>query len=508
MIQHADIERIIGTQTLMTDEMQQAIQDWYAAAIDGEPLNHDPDTLSMGWPAAICTELARLTTLELEITVDGSPRADWINQQMHRVMSPRRRRVLAVALALGSGVWKPYQAKDKIGVTFVPATGYYPVSLGVDGELTEAVFIDQIATEDAYYNRLEWQHVLTGPEDYRDAERDLIERMDVDAAAEYPCVQVISLAYRSSTKDDLGSPTTLDARPEWDGIEPIAYLPQLERVPVGYFVTPIVNTIDPTSEMGAAMFAPAAQQIIDADVQYSRLDWEYEGGELAVDMDENYLKPEAKLADVKYKPPFATDRVPTKHRERLYNGIDVNTGIAQSAPFYQVFAPSLRDGNYLSGLNQYIRNIESHAGLSFGTFSQGTETEKTATEIMSSRQKLYSTVSDLQAALEEALNGLIDALDFWADQSDDAPGRGQINRAFHWDDSIIIDRMTEMAQWQQEVNMGLRSRAEYRQHFYGEDDATAMQAIAAITQENQMGDILKGVLDSGNQGQQGETADE
>lgn len=69
---------------------------------------------------------------------------------------------------------------------------------------------------------------------------------------------------------------------------------------------------------------------------------------------------------------------------------------------------------------------------------------------------------------------------------------------FKWDDSIIIDRQTEMAQWQAELQMGLRSKAEYRQHFYGEDEATAQNAIAAIQQESVATDILQGVLTNGN----------
>ena len=134
--------------------------------------------------------------------------------------------------------------------------------------------------------------------------------------------------------------------------------------------------------------------------------------------------------------------------------------------------------------------------------SQVAEVEKTATEIISSRQKLYTTVSDIQAALEDALRGLIAALDFWADQLDDVPARTtEPEISFKWDDSIIIDRQTEMAQWQAELQMGLRSKAEYRQHFYGEDEATAQQAIAAIQQESMAADILQGVLTNGNQKQ-------
>lgn len=74
MINHADIENVIGCKTLVTDRMQQAIEGWYDAAIDGLPMNHNPETLTLGLPSLICSELARLTTLELEVKVEGSPR--------------------------------------------------------------------------------------------------------------------------------------------------------------------------------------------------------------------------------------------------------------------------------------------------------------------------------------------------------------------------------------------------------------------------------------------------
>ena len=64
--------------------------------------------------------------------------------------------------------------------------------------------------------------------------------------------------------------------------------------------------------------------------------------------------------------------------------------------------------------------------------------------------------------------------------------------------NVKSDRQTEMAQWQAELQLGLRSKAEYRQHFYGEDEATAQNAIAAIQQESVATDILQGVLTNGN----------
>ena len=160
MINHADIEVIIGCKTLVTDRMQRAIEDWYDAAIDGLPLDKSPETLTLDLPALICAELARLTTLELEATVEGSDRADWINTQLQRVLSPRRRRIFTVALALGSGIWKPYQSGKKLGISFCNASRYFPVAHDVEGSLTEGVFIDTIQDDDSYYHRMEWMHVL------------------------------------------------------------------------------------------------------------------------------------------------------------------------------------------------------------------------------------------------------------------------------------------------------------------------------------------------------------
>ena len=61
MINHADIENIIGCKTLVTDRMQRAIEDWYDAAINGLPLDKNPETLTLDLPALICSELAHLT---------------------------------------------------------------------------------------------------------------------------------------------------------------------------------------------------------------------------------------------------------------------------------------------------------------------------------------------------------------------------------------------------------------------------------------------------------------
>lgn len=111
--------------------------------------------------------------------------------------------------------------------------------------MTEGVFIDTIQEDDSYYHRLEWMHVLERRQDLRDAELAQLEDYDLAAPTQFPCIKVVNLAFRSATQDSLGSPEDLSIRPEWDEIEPVAYLTGQETLPVGYFVTPIVNSVDP-----------------------------------------------------------------------------------------------------------------------------------------------------------------------------------------------------------------------------------------------------------------------
>ncbi len=95
------------------------------------------------------------------------------------------------------------------------------------------------------------------------------------------------------------------------------------------------------------------------------------------------------------------------------------------------------------------------------------------------------------------MRGLVDALDYWADYIPGAPPRGEVNQSYLWDDSIIMDRLTEMQQWQADVSQGLRSKVEYRMHFFGEDEATARRMVQAIQDEAAGMDVLKGVLSNG-----------
>ena len=157
MINHADIENIIGCKTLVTNQMQRAIEDWYDAAINGLPLDKNPETLTLDLPALICAELARLTTLELEAGLTQAEICEQIGVPVRTfrrwcTQDPRIKQALSVgaeaALAsVENALFKKAQSGDLGAMCFFLKNrdpehwSEHPELRGYDGKV---VFVDDI----------------------------------------------------------------------------------------------------------------------------------------------------------------------------------------------------------------------------------------------------------------------------------------------------------------------------------------------------------------------------
>ena len=209
--------------------------------------------------------------------------------------------------------------------------------------------------------------------------------------------------------------------------------------------------------MGVAIFANAIDTLAEIDKQFSRTLWEYEGSELAIDVDETAFK----------KDDDGKDILP-KGKERLYRKIDFG-----DEKTWNVFSPAIRDTALFNGLNELLRQCESQCGLAFGTISKIENVEKTATEIKSSKQDYYVTVSDVQGALQTALEDLIYSIDVLMSLYGIKHKVGA-DVSFDWDDSILVDSEKKQAQALVEKNAGLIDDIEYfvQTRDYSEEEAT------------------------------------
>lgn len=265
----------------------------------------------------------------------------------------------------------------------------------------------------------------------------------------------------------LGKEVPLSAVPEWESLEKDSIIKNVEAPLFAYFKIPNANNIDATSPLGASVYSRAVKDIRNADEQWTRLLWEFEGAELAIDADVTLFR----------KNDTGDFELPTG-KERLFRMMDLGDDKDQ----YKVFSPAIRDANLINGFNAILRRIEFNTGLAYGTLSDPNTVDKTAEEIKASKQRSYSTVSDIQKSLQTALEQLVYAMDVIA-QLSSLPGGKKYEVSFDWDDSIVVDKESERKQDLQDISIGVMSLEEYRAKWYGE---TVEQARANLPEQNQV----------------------
>ena len=428
---------------LLSDSMESAIAKW-SAMYEGTPLKGGSPPI--GIAAAICAELARMVAMESQITAAGGARADYILRQLLEIDLPS---TVELACALGGVAFKPFASDGKIIVDVVQGDCFFPTAFDTSGRMTGAVFADQLARENKIYTRLEKHAFVNG--------ENIIQNK----------------AFESGNTESLGKEIPLAAVPEWQDIAPETVISGCVQPLFSYLKMPFQNTVDRHSPLGVSVFSRAVPLILEADAQFARYVWEFEGSELAIDAAADYLKPG----------PDGAPRLP-KGKTRLFRGHDT-----RDQDFYAVFSPAIRDESIRRGFNTILQRIEFACGLAYGTISDPQTVEKTAEEVRTSKARTYATVKSIQRSVENALRDLAYSVDTLATLYGYAP-QGAFALSFDWDDSIVNDPRERKAQFWQYVVSGKFPFWRYLVEFegYTEEEARTLQGEASAA----MGDPYAG----------------
>ena len=435
------IAEVAQNESITSDRMMEAIDLWLEMFGGNAPWLGD-NQQSLGLPAIVASEIARQVTLEMEVNITGSPMADFLTEQFEQVIKDIRPNT-EYACAGGGIVFKPYIYQDGITTEIVHSNAFYPVAFNNAQKITAAYFIYRHWEGKKVYSRLE-KHELKGT-----------------------TYTITNTAYVSAVDDALGNQCELTEVTEWAEIQPIVIINDIEAPLFAYFKIPLGNAVDMRSPLGVSVYARAVGLIREADKQFQRLMWEYEGGELAIDASEDAFR------RVNGEPMLP------EGKERLYRTNNLDAATTNGDSLMKEWAPSLRDANYMSGLNRLLIQIEDACCLSRGTLSDPTDVAKSATEIKIMKQRSYATIKDIQKSLESALKDLAYAMYCLAVLYELSPD-GNYELKFVWDDSVIVDAEAERIRDQQEVSQGLMLPWEYRVKWYGEDEATAKQRLGEL----------------------------
>ncbi len=446
MMQYKNIQQAMGVDIAISKKMSSAIYRWGKMYVnEASWLNSDVKSLNLA--AAICTEMARLVTMESKINISGSLRADMIAKCMEPFLN-NLSTFVEYACSTGGIVFKPYVDDMGIAIDVTRAGYFYPVEFNSAGNITAVIFPEFKSVGKNLYTRLEYQRFCNG---------------------NYIIVNKAFVSRKAQVKNDnvinLGQEINLADVPEWVNLEPYVEFKNADRTLFSYFKIPVANNTDPESPLGVSVYARAEGQIRDADEQYGATLWEYKSKETAIQASGEFFKHDRN-----------GNAILPKGRERQY--IDMGNNITDDAgkPFFNVYSPEIRDASFFNGYNKIVQKVEFNSGLAYGTLSDPQVVDKTAEEIKTSKQRSYSTVKSIQNSLGDAIRALVDAVDAWLTIEDLAP-LGSVNLAVSWDDSLVTDKKTEREQDLQDLAAGIMQPWEYRMKWYGEDEETAKTRV-------------------------------
>lgn len=479
------IEEAIDVKPIISNEMSEAIELWGEMYKNQSPWLQEGDATngyitieSLNLPAQICSEKARTAVLEMDVEISPKQgdskevksddivvdettkqaRIGILNKEFEKVLK-KIRNELEYGIATGGLVIKPYIVTNNdeysIDFDFIHADGFYPLAFNGSGKVTEAAFVQTLADKEYTYTRIE-HHKL---------EKDKVIVQNRAFKAE--------IANNNYQSGELGDEIPLSSVSEWAELESEQEITGVDRLLFAYFKMPDANQIDMHSPLGVSGYSRAVGLIEQADKQYSRILWEYEATECALDIDRDTLRTETDSEGNEYSVLPAMQQRLT--RERDVEGL------------YQIFSPSIRDSSLFNGLNQLLMRVEDVCQISRGTLSEVTTEARTATELNILRQRTYSANKDIQDALEDALTDTIYIMNVYITLYEMTKDDTDYEVSFDFDDSVLVDKDAELNKWVMLYQNGLMSDVEVRMKEFGETEEQAIEAlnkIKGITDDN------------------------
>lgn len=355
-------QREFGVRPATGQTMERNINLWYAMYINQPPWAVPP-VVPMGLPAAICRELVRPTLSELTVSIAGSTRAEYCNEQF-KAAQENLLRQLELGLAVGGIAFKPYIYGNRVLVDATSAAAFQPTKFDAAGVCVGGVFREKAQVNDKYYVRLEY-HNLEGT-----------------------TYTIQNKAYHSDSSGSVGAAVALSEVSDWVDIQPEVKIENLEGPLFAYFKPPQSNNVDTDDQTGMSIYGGSVVDLIRrADEQWDLIRWEFQSGQRKIFMD-------------------ATETVARDFDKRLFE----IAPFSRDGKFFEQFEPEFRDEPLYRGLQNILKQIEFQVGLSYGTLSDPQSVEKTATEVRNSKQRMFVTIDSIQKALQHTFDSLIYAI--------------------------------------------------------------------------------------------------
>lgn len=438
-----DAEKIFGTDIIMSGAMDRAIRTWYSI-VGGRPgwRNMDDDVDTINFAKFITSDTAKKICLDIDINVDGSARAEYLQTVVDALKDVLRDKV-EDACSVGGIMFKPNGSADvRNCIDYVETNDFLITDKNTNGDIKGCIFIDYLQIGDKHYKRLEY-HRFVG-EQY----------------------VITNRAYKSDAHDTLGKEVPLHAVTAWADMAPEVSIQNVTAPLFAYYKMPYNNTIDHDSPLGVSVFSNAIKELKDLDVAWSRKGTEVEDSKHMTFVSASAMQ-------------YADSR--NIKLPRFVKGLDL--GINDENTVHEHISTMLTEDR-LKDINSILSMISTKCGFSQGQFVLDRKTGNvTATQVEADDRETIETIKDMRDALKDAIDRLLYALSVYADLYNLAPvGKYEASYAFG---DLTYNWEEDRARHWQYVQQGKYPLWMYYMKFEGMSEEEAKRVVAEAKAENQ-----------------------
>ena len=442
----SEVKTDFGVKEITAQELNRLI-DFCARVYKGEPdwLDIEGHVKTINFARSVCSETARLATMNIGVEVSGSARAKWLQEQVDKTLDELRRWI-EYGNAYGTVILKPNGetvdiiTPDRMVVT--EASG---------GQIRGVVFLDQRYEneEDRWYTRLEYHRFVKG------------------------VYTITNRCYWGATKTSLTHKIDIKDTP-WNGLTEEVRAEGVDDMLFGVYKTPAANNVDMDSPLGLPLFADAIAELEDLDVAYSRNAKEIFDSKRTVIIDSDRLLQSGGRIGQQNKDALIA-------QAGLPDYVRAVEGTGQGDIYHEI-NPTLNTTVRLEGLNALLSQIGYKCGFSNGYFVFNQKSGMvTATQVESDDRRTLQLINDIRHDIEIALDGLLYALDKFADAYSLAP-RGTYEVTYDFAD-LTLNQAEDQARWYNYVAAGRVPFWYYLTKYEGFSEEEAKELAGMATQE-------------------------
>lgn len=407
----------------------------------------------------VCQEWGSLLLNDkTQVVCEEQACTEWLSEFFAKTgFMPQAQNTVVRAFGLGTGAWALWVDADarKVRIRHYDARMVLPLTWDEEG-VSECAFVTRAFYRGKAFDQLQ-MHLKGG--------------LGMDVSPSSPSHGNEGVASPSESSPSLshgcdGTYKIITVLFDEDGnmIEPAGVCAEYDTgspFPTFSIVKPAVdNTRVDMSPYGQSVFADAVDAVQAVDVAFDALINEVDVSKMRIFLSDVLFDKEISGSGKKVSIPFGK------------NDCTVFRKVMSTEDMIQEFAPALRTGSQAEAFRIALQMLGDLTGFGITYFDfDNTGYVKTATEVASDSSALMRNIARHEHALEVSLAGISHAvLQCARTFGEGIPDEGSVTVSF--DDSIITDTAAEKRIAMAEVGVTMHPW-EYRERFYGEDEATA-----------------------------------